>query len=130
MDRHRSTGPRANASSRSPSALHISPLDGLPSICSFPHAEISMPAIINVSATLGAVLVGCFVAIACVDHPYLVCPLLTQDADSRELWASKHAFTFECTHLISLCTKLWCVILILNAPNTTTFRRSLWFGEQ
>lgn len=89
-----------------------------------------MPAILNVSATLGAVLVGCFVAIACVDHPSLVCSLLTRDADSRELWPSKHAFTFGCTHLINRCTKLWCVILSFNASNTLTSRRSLWFGEQ
>lgn len=41
-------------------------------------------------------------------------------ADSLELWPSRHAFTSGCTHLISRCTKSWCVILSFNAPNTTS----------
>ena len=67
--------------------------------------------------------------------PHLLCSIADLGpccADSRESWPSKHAFTSGCTHLISRCTKSWCVILSFNAPNTTrlTFRRSLWFGEQ
>jgi hypothetical protein len=31
-----------------------------------------MPAIINVKASLGAILIGCFIAISYVAHPYLL----------------------------------------------------------
>ena len=63
-----------------------------------------MPAILDVNATLGAVLVGCFVAIACVLHPHLLRSIADSDpyhADSRVSWPFRHAFTFACTHLTS-----------------------------
>jgi hypothetical protein len=70
-----------------------------------------MPAIIDVRATLGAVLIGCFIAIACVAHTQrsltgLSCVGPIPDpcpcyADSLEFVFFRHASTFGCTQVIA-----------------------------
>lgn len=88
-----------------------------------------MPAIIDERASLGAILIGCFVAIACVvAHPLLPRSIpnpSSYHADSLELSSFRHASTFERTQVTGHWTKLRCAIFTLSARNAHDSRRSV-----
>jgi hypothetical protein len=61
-----------------------------------------MPAIIDVKASLGAILIGCFIAIAYVAHPHMLRSIPnpgSRYADSPVLWPFRLASTFGCTQM-------------------------------